>query len=159
MKKNTASYLSFIIGGEEYAVDVGYALHILEMTALTKIPKSPPFMAGVINLRDRVLPVIDSHELFEISVPETNKSSIIVLEFSLDEEPVCVGLLVDQVVAVYEIEEAEIESSPSIGSTYRSAFISGMVQRDDHFIMLLDVSRMISKKQIKNIKQEQIRRR
>jgi purine-binding chemotaxis protein CheW len=121
------SYLSFKLGDEEFASHVSKVLNILEMTRITEVPKSPSFMKGVINLRGMVLPVIDTRLKFGMPATEyTDKTCIVVMELDLDNEKVYVGALVDEVVAVLELENKQIEPPPSIGSKYRSVFIYGM---------------------------------
>lgn len=149
---NVLSYLSFKIGEEEYAVDVGKVLHILEMTELTKVPKAPDYMAGVVNLRGQVLPVVDAGVLFGTPPIEVTISTcIIVMEFPMAGEQILVGMLVDQVMAVHEISDEEIKQPPSIGDAYQADFITGVTSKDNQFIMVLDVSKLISKEQIQEI--------
>jgi len=148
------SYLSFKLGEEEFASHVSKVLNILEMTRITEVPKSPSFMKGVINLRGMVLPVIDTRFKFGMSKTEyTDKTCIVVMELDLDNEKVYVGALVDEVIAVLELEEKQIEPPPSIGSKYRSEFIYGMAKNEDKFIMLLDMERVFSDMELNQIKE------
>ena len=148
------SYLSFKLGEEEFASHVSKVLNILEMTRITEVPKSPSFMKGVINLRGMVLPVIDTRLKFGMSKTEyTDKTCIVVMELDLDDEKVYVGALVDEVIAVLELEEKQIEPPPSIGSKYRSEFIYGMAKNEDKFIMLLDMERVFSDMELNQIKE------
>jgi purine-binding chemotaxis protein CheW len=149
------SYLTFKLGEEEYATHVGNVLNILEMTSITKVPKSPEYMKGVINLRGMVLPVIDTRTKFGMPETEyTDKTCIVVMDLELDGDLVHVGTLVDQVVAVLEIDEKQIEDPPGIGSTYQSEFISGVARVDDHFIMILDMINIFSTSEITNLKEK-----
>ena len=148
------SYLSFKLGEEEFASHVSKVLNILEMTRITEVPKSPSFMKGVINLRGMVLPVIDTRLKFGMSKTEyTDKTCIVVMELDLDDEKVYVGALVDEVIAVLELEQTQIEPPPSIGSKYRSDFIYGMAKNEDKFIMLLDMERVFSDMELDQIKE------
>ena len=102
------SYLSFKLGDELFAVNVGKVLNILEMTRITKVPNSPEYMKGVINLRGSVLPVIDMRVKFGLELTEeTVNTCILVLDIEIDNESVKVGALVDAVSEVLEIEEEE----------------------------------------------------
>lgn len=140
------SYLSFKLGEEIFAANVSKVLNILEMTKITKVPKAPSYMKGVINLRGTVLPVVDSRVKFGMAPTEvTPNTCILVLEVDVEGEVLQVGGLVDSVQEVLEIEPHQIMSPPSIGSRYRSEFITGMYKRDeDHFIMLLDMDKVFS---------------
>lgn len=148
------SYLSFKLGEEEFALHVSKVLNILEMTDITKVPKAPVFMKGVINLRGMVLPVIDTRLKFGMSKTEyTDKTCIVVMELDMDDEKVFVGALVDEVIAVLELEQNQIEPPPSIGSRYRSDFIYGMAKNEDKFIMLLDMEKVFSDMELDQIKE------
>ncbi|MFP4366733.1 MAG: chemotaxis protein CheW [Bacteroidales bacterium] len=149
------SYLSFKLGGETFAANVGKVLNILEMTEITKVPKAPEYMKGVINLRGTVLPVVDTRIKFNMPATEyTNNTCILVMEVEVDGEHVQVGGLVDAVQAVLEIEQEDILPPPSIGSKYRSEFISGMAKIDDKFIMLLNMDRVFSSDEIISLKEK-----
>ena len=139
------SYLSFKLGEEEFAINVNKVINILELTRITKVPKSPFYMKGVINLRGMVLPVIDTR--LKIGMTETvytDKTCIIIMELDFDEQKVCIGSLVDDVKAVLEIDLNQIEPPPSIGSKYKSSFILGMAKVDEDFIMLVDMEKIFS---------------
>ncbi len=149
------SYLSFKLGGETFAANVGKVLNILEMTDITKVPKAPEYMKGVINLRGAVLPVVDTRIKFNMPATEyTSNTCILVMEVEVDGEYVQVGGLVDAVQAVLEIDQEDILPPPSIGSKYRSEFISGMAKIDDKFIMLLNMDRVFSSDEIINLKEK-----
>lgn len=149
------SYLSFKLGEETFAANVGKVLNILEMTEITKVPKAPEYMKGVINLRGTVLPVVDTRIKFGMSATEyTNNTCILVMEVEVEGEQVQVGGLVDGVQAVLEIEQEDILPPPSIGSKYRSEFISGIAKIDEKFIMLLNMDRVFSADELISIKEK-----
>ena len=149
------SYLSFHLGEEEFAAHVGKVLNILEMTKITEVPKAPEYMKGVINLRGAVLPVIDTRIKFGMTPTEyTNNTCIVVLEVEMEGDIVQVGALVDSVQAVLEIEEAQIQPPPSIGSKYKSEFIDGMAKVNEKFIMLLDMEKVFSSDEIISLKEK-----
>ena len=139
------SYLTFQLGEELFAANVGKVLEILEIPKITKVPRSPDFMRGVINLRGSVLPVIDTRSKF--GLPQTNdtvNTCIIVLSVALDGQDITIGAISDSVHEVIEIEENQMQPAPSIGSKYKSEFIDGMVKRDEHFIMILNMDKIFS---------------
>jgi len=149
------SYLSFKLGDEEFAAHVGKVLNILEMTKITEVPKSPDYMKGVINLRGTVLPVVDTRIKFGMTPTEyTPNTCIVVMEVEMEGDIVQVGALVDSVQAVLEIDEAQIQPPPSIGSKYKSEFIYGMAKIDERFIMLLDMDKVFSADEIVNVKEK-----
>jgi purine-binding chemotaxis protein CheW len=139
------SYLTFGLGDEIFATNVNKVLEILEIPKITKVPHSPPFMRGVINLRGSVLPVIDARSKFGLSeISDTVNSCIMVLEISIQEQHIKIGAVVDAVQEVIEIAGAEILPAPSIGSKYRGEFIQGMVKANEQFIMILDLDKVFS---------------
>jgi purine-binding chemotaxis protein CheW len=147
------SYLSFRIGDELFAAHVKNVLNILELTKITKVPKAPEYLKGVINLRGSVLPVIDSRLKFGMEEIEyTSNTCILVLELFINNERISVGAIVDSVQEVLEIDESQIQPPPSIGTTYRTDFITGMVKIEDSFVMLLDAEKVFSTDDILNLK-------
>ncbi len=145
-KLKLKSYLSFKLGEEVFAANVSKVLNILEMTKITKVPQSPTYMKGVINLRGAVLPVIDTRIKFGLPQTEvTNNTCILVLEVIVENEHLHVGALVDAVQEVLEIEDEELLPAPTLGNRYRSEFINGMYKlTDEQFIMMLDMDKVFS---------------
>lgn len=147
------SYLTFKLGDEEFASHVSKVLNILEMTKITKVPKSPSYMKGVINLRGMVLPVIDTRLKFGMEETEvTDNTCIIVTELDMDGDTVNVGAIVDQVLAVVELNDNDIQPPPSIGNKFKTDFISGMAKLDERFIMILDLEKIFSTDEIIEMK-------
>jgi purine-binding chemotaxis protein CheW len=144
----TNSYLSFKLGDEFFAVHAGKVLSILDMLKITRVPKSPDYMKGVVNLRGTVLPIIDTRIKLGMNQTDfTPNTCIIVLEVDVDNEPVKIGALVDAVQSVIEIKNDQIMPAPSIGSKYKSDFIIGVTNIDENFFMLLDVDAVFSTKE------------
>ena len=139
------SYLSFNLDTENFAINVGKVLSILELSRITKIPRAPEYLKGVINLRGEVLPVTDTKVKFGMGDTEfTTNTCILVLDLVMDSTELKVGVLVDNVREVFEIDNAEILPPPSIGSKYKSDFISGICRRNDDFVMILDIEKIFS---------------
>ena len=137
---NVSTFLSFKLGKELFAINVAKVLTILELRPITKVPNSPDYMRGVINLRGNVLPVIDMRLKFKMESTEFTKNTcIIVLNVVVDNEDIQLGMLVDAVDRVLEIKDSEIEESPTIGTKYKTEFIQGMFKLDSGFIMLLNI--------------------
>ena len=138
-------YLTFKLGEEVFGVDVAQVREILDYVKATKIPQTPEFMAGVINLRGSVVPVIDMRLKFSMERTErTIDTCIVVLEIFLDDEKILLGALVDSVQEVFEMEQSQIEPAPRIGTRIKNEFIRGMGKRDEKFIIILDIDKVFS---------------
>ncbi len=139
------SYLSFQLGEEMFAADVSKVLEILEMRSITKVPRSPSYMRGVINLRGSVLPVLDTRIKFGLQAKEdTVDTCIVVLNVVMEGESITLGALVDSVEEVLELTEADIEAPPVIGNKFNPEYLHGMVKMDETFIMVLNVDKVFS---------------
>jgi purine-binding chemotaxis protein CheW len=134
------SFLSFRLGDELFAANVGKVLEILEIPRITKVPRSPEFMRGVVNLRGNVLPVIDTRTKFGLpKIDDTINSCILVLNIAIEGREVVLGAIVDAVQEVMEIDENSIQAVPSVGARYKTEFIKGMIKVQERFIMILDL--------------------
>lgn len=147
--KDVRQYLTFKLGEEVFAMDVSHVREILEFTGVTKVPKTPDYMRGVINLRGSVVPVLDLRLKFGMSMTEkTVNTCIIVLEVSLEGEKIVLGALVDSVQEVFELDPEQIEPPPRIGIQIKTDFIKGMGKRNDHFIIILDIDRLFTSEEL-----------
>ena len=141
----TTQYLTFRLGEEVFALDIGKVREVLDFTSITKVPQTPDFMKGVINLRGSVVPVVDMRLKFGMSETErTVNTCIIIVEISLDNETTVLGALADSVQEVIELEPDGIEPAPKIGARLKTDFIRGMGKRDGRFIIILDIDRVFS---------------
>ncbi len=140
-----ATYLTFTLGDEQYAVDVTKAREVLEITSITKVPRTPEFMRGVINLRGSVVPVCDMKTKFGMGqTARTVDSRVVVMEIVYGGENAVVGVLADSVQEVIELDSAQIEPPPKIGMSIDTEFIRGMGKRNEDFIIILDIDRVFS---------------
>ena len=145
----TALYLTFKLADEVFSIDVSQVREVLDLTSITKVPKAPEFMRGVINVRGNVVPVVDMRVKFGMSrVEGTVNTRIIVMDLTLDEENVVLGAIADSVHEVLELDPGQIEPPPKIGNRWRTEFIKGIGKRDDEFIMMLDVDRVFSSEEL-----------
>ncbi|RJX26230.1 MAG: chemotaxis protein CheW [Desulfurivibrio sp.] len=145
----TVQYLSFKLAEEVFALDVAKVREILEFTSITKVPKTPEFMRGVINLRGGVVPVIDLRLNFGMTCTEqTVNTCIIVVEVILDGDVIVLGILADSVQEVVEMEPDYIEPAPHIGTRLNTEFIKGMGKVNNDFIMILDIDKVFSTKDL-----------
>lgn len=141
----TNQYLTFGLSSEVFAVEVGKVREILDYTTITKVPRTPEFMRGVINVRGSVVPVVDLRLKFGMTETErTLGTCIIVLEIDLEGETIILGALADSVQEVIELEFEQIEPAPRIGLRVRNEFIRGMGKTDNGFIMILDIDTVFS---------------
>ncbi|SEO20924.1 MULTISPECIES: chemotaxis protein CheW [unclassified Mucilaginibacter] len=145
IKLQTQSYLTFKLQNELFAINVGDVLEILEMSPITKVPKSPAFMKGVINLRGNILPVMDARNKFAMPDAEfTIDTCIVVLNIDSGKEPLLVGAIVDSVQKVIDIPDEDIQVSASMGAMYREDFITGIGKVEDNFVMILNIDKVFS---------------
>ncbi|MCE5247842.1 MAG: chemotaxis protein CheW [Candidatus Polarisedimenticolia bacterium] len=141
----TRQYLTFKLGEEIFALDVAQVREVLDFTAITRVPRTPEYMRGVINLRGSVVPVVDMRLKFGMTRTErTVNTCIEVVEVTLDGEATVLGALVDSVQEVIELEPDQIEPAPRIGTRLRTDFIKGMGKRDNEFIIILDIDKVFS---------------
>ncbi|MGE5350809.1 MAG: chemotaxis protein CheW [Acidobacteriota bacterium] len=149
MIQELRQYLTFKLGEEIFALDVSQVREILDYIKITKVPQTPEYMCGVINLRGSVVPVVDMRLKFGLSKTEpTVNTCIVVVEVNIDQEKTILGALVDSVQEVFELEPAEIEAPPRIGTQLKTEFIKGMGKRDERFIIILDIDKIFSVREL-----------
>lgn len=138
-------YLTFVLGREIFAINILNIKEIIEYGQLTEVPKMPGFIRGVINLRGAVVPVIDMAARFDKPTAEiTRKTCIVIIEVEHAETTQVVGIMVDAVNEVVDIEPGNIEPAPSFGANIRVDFIEGMGKIEGKFIILLNVNKVLS---------------
>jgi purine-binding chemotaxis protein CheW len=151
----TQQFLTFKLSEEVFAVEVAKVREILDVTAITKVPQTPEFMRGVINLRGGVVPVIDLRlKLNMTRTVETVNTCIIVQEITMRGETAILGTLADSVQEVFDVEGEQIEPAPRIGTKLNTEFIKGMVKREESFIMILDIDRVFSGEELDSVQIE-----
>ena len=141
----TTQYLTYKLGDEIYALDIGKVREVLDFTSATKVPRTPDFMRGVINLRGSVVPVVDLRLKFGMTATEkTVNTCVIITEVTVDNDTTVLGALADSVQEVIDLSPADISPAPKIGTRLRTEFIRGMGKRDDRFIIILDIDKVFS---------------
>lgn len=145
VNETSEQYLTFLQQGEMFAIAILGIKEIIEYAELTTVPLMPGFISGVINIRGAVVPVIDLSARFgrEPAVT-TRRSCIVIIETENEEEKIDIGIIVDSVSEVLEIPAYDIEPAPHFGTNIRSDFISGMGKINDKFVIILDMSRVLS---------------
>ena len=138
-------YLTFTLSGEMFALGILNVKEIIEYGNLTEIPMMPSFIRGVINLRGAVVPVIDLAARFGgKQATVQRRTCIVIVEMQQGEDKYDLGIMVDAVSEVLEISGSEIEPPPSFGARIRADFIAGMGKVDGHFVIILDIQRVLS---------------
>ncbi len=151
--EEATQHLTFKLDEEVFAVDISKVREVLEYTTVTKVPQTPDFMKGVINLRGHVVPVIDLRLKFGMMEAEkTVNTCIIIVEVTLEGDSIVLGALVDSVQEVFDFEADQIEPAPKIGTRLNTEFIKGMGKRDEQFIMILDINKVFSSDDLKTVK-------
>lgn len=137
--------LTFKLAEEVYGVDIMSVREVLDFSGVTKVPHTPAYMVGVINLRGNVVPVVDLKLKFGIGATEnTVNTCIIIVEVEIDGESTILGALADSVQEVVEFDHNNIEAAPKIGTQLNTAFIAGMAKRGNSFVIILNVNSVFS---------------
>jgi purine-binding chemotaxis protein CheW len=137
--------LTFVIGREEYAVSIHRTREIIEYPTITRVPGTPSYIRGVLNLRGNVVPVVDLAVKFGLSQsPVTNRTCVVILEVEVEGEPAVMGVVADAVSQVIELSRDEIEDPPSFGTQVRVDYLLGMGRADQRFVLMLDIDRVLS---------------
>jgi len=145
-------YLSFSLDNEEYGIGILKVKEIIGMMAITPVPQTPEFVKGVVNLRGKVIPVVDLRLRFGMeTIDYTERTCIIVVEIAAQAETVQVGIVVDSVSEVLNIKEDEIEDTPTFGTKLNTDYILGMAKMEEGVKILLDINRVLSAEEIATI--------
>jgi purine-binding chemotaxis protein CheW len=143
-------YLTFNLAGEEYGLGILKVKEIIGLMPITVVPQTPPYVKGVVNLRGKVIPVIDLRLKFSIAAAEyTERTCIIVVEISAARRMILMGILVDSVSEVLNIKAADIEETPSFGARLNTEYILGMAKAGGSIKILLDIDKILSSEEIK----------
>ena len=141
----TTQYLTFRLEEELFALDIGKVREVLDFTSITKVPQTPDYMRGVINLRGSVVPVVDLRLKFGMTRAEpTVNTCVIIVEVDMDGENVVMGAMADAVQEVLDLEPDQIEPPPRIGTKLNTDFIRGMGKQAEQFIIILDIDEVFT---------------
>ena len=145
-------YLTFALAGEMYAVGILNVKEIIEYGNLTEIPRVPAFIRGVINLRGAVVPVVDLAVMFGGKVSRVQKRTCnVIVEIRTEDAKHDLGIMVDAVSEVLEINGSDIEPPPSFGTKIRADFIAGMGKVAGKFVIILDIQQVLSSDQMETV--------
>ena len=145
----TGKYLTFSLSDEEYGLGIIKVKEIIGMMAITSVPRTPEFIKGVINLRGKVIPVMDLRLKFSMEpIPYSDRTCIIVVEVDSNESTVLIGIVVDSVSEVLNINDDEIEETPTFGTSLNTEYILGMAKIEGGVKILLDIDKVLSTEEI-----------
>ena len=143
--KETRQFLTFILGGEEYGVDILNVEEIKSGDKITKLPKTPEYILGVMNLRGDIVPVVDLRERFQISkASELNREVVVILNVEAETGKRIVGVIVDDVSDVYSLSDDQLQESPDLGTSINTEFIEGIATLASKIIIVLNSDRLFS---------------
>jgi purine-binding chemotaxis protein CheW len=149
MGEREGKYLTFSLAGEEYGIGILKVKEIIGMMPITSVPRTPTFVKGVINLRGKVIPVIDLRLKFEMeSIDFTERTCIIVVEIGEQGGAVLIGIVVDSVSEVLNIKGNDIEETPTFGAKLDTDYILGMAKMNGGVKILLDIDKVLSTREI-----------
>jgi len=138
-------FLTFKLDEEVFALDISKIREVLDFTTVTKVPNTPDFMRGVINLRGKVVPVVDLRLKFGLPMTEkTVNTCVIITEIEMEAETLVLGAMADSVQEVLDLEPEQIEPAPRIGTKLNTNFIRGMGKHNGEFIIILDIDLVFS---------------
>jgi purine-binding chemotaxis protein CheW len=149
LSKSLNQYLTFTLDKELYAMDIAKVREVLEYTDITRVPRTPEFLRGVINVRGRAVPVVDMRLKFGLSRTEqTVNTCIIITEVDVDGESTILGALADSVQEVFDLEPDQIEPAPRLGARIKTEFIEGMGKQGEDFIIILNIDKVFSAEEL-----------
>ncbi|MBN1931960.1 MAG: purine-binding chemotaxis protein CheW [Desulfobacterales bacterium] len=149
VKNKAGKYLTFSLAAEEYGIAILRVKEIIGMMPITPVPQVPEFVKGVINLRGKVIPVIDLRLKFEMATTDyTERNCVIVVEVAGQEGTIMMGLVVDSVSEVLNIKAEDIEETPTFGIQLNTEYILGIGKTEEGIKILLDIDRVLNTQEI-----------
>jgi purine-binding chemotaxis protein CheW len=153
-RSDSQRFLTMTLGNELFAIDIFSVREILDYTDITRIPQTPDFMRGVVNVRGSAVPVIDLRMKFGLGqVERTLNTRIVIVEIKREDAVSVMGALADSVKEVLELETDRIDPPPRMGAAVRADFIRGIGKHGDRFLLVLDVDKVFSSEDIQDLSQ------
>ncbi len=147
-------YLTFTLADEEYGIGILRIKEIIGMMPITSVPRTPDYVKGVINLRGKVIPIIDLRRRFRMEEIDYNdRTCIIVVEIDIEESDMVIGIVVDAVSEVITIRKEDIEATPNFGTELNTEYILGMAKTEGGVKILLDIDTVLSSAALATIEQ------
>jgi purine-binding chemotaxis protein CheW len=145
-------YLSFVLHNEEYCIEIGMIREIMAMVPISTLPQTPDFIKGVINLRGRIVPIIDLRIKFGMEArPYTDRTCIIVVDLSSESEALQMGVVVDTIQEVVRIEREKISSVAYVNARIKSEYIKGIAEADEGIKIILDIAKVLSADELQSV--------
>jgi len=149
LAENAGMYLTFELGGEVYGVEILKVQEIIGMMNVTRVPRTPAFVRGEVNLRGKVIPVVDLRLKFGLEEKEdTEKTCIIVVQLEEAGQNTTMGIIVDEVSEVIDVNADQIEPPPDFGVSVKTDFILGMGKIGEQVLMMLDISKVLAREEV-----------
>lgn len=143
-QNNSDQFLTFMLAGEEYGVDILRVQEIKGWENATEIPNTPEYIKGVMNLRGTIVPIVDLRSRFELEQIEySNTTVVIVLKTKTNDNEKTIGFVVDAVSDVYNVNEEQLKPSPDFGNAVSTEFVKGLATVDEKMVILLDIDHLI----------------
>lgn len=147
-------YLSFALHNEEYCIPIVKVKEIMGMTTINRIPQTPAFIKGVINLRGRIVPIIDLRARFGMQTKDyTDRTCIVVIDLSTASEEVFMGVVVDTIQEVVAIPPESISEVPYVNARIKSEYISGIAEFGERIKILLDIAKVLSEREFEQLRE------
>ena len=141
---NKASYLSYKLNNEYFAINVNSVVEIMELPQLTIVPNTSEHIKGVLNFRGEIVPVINMHKRFNLNSDDDNTGMVIIINFETNDSQMHLGLMVDEVSSVIEFKMKDIRNIPDMGINYNSDFLIGMIEMEEKFMMILNIDNVFN---------------
>lgn len=146
-------YLTFRLAEEAYGLSIMKVQEIIGMMKITRVPRVPAFIRGVVNLRGRVIPVVDLRLKFGLEqIESTERTCIIVLQIKKGDQEITVGVLVDEVSEVMDLIDDQVEPPPTFGTQVNAGFLIGVGKVEEKVLMLLDIDKVLTTDEMTNMK-------
>lgn len=151
---NNLQILTFVLDKEWFGTEIQHIQEVLEYRRVTPVPRTPSYMLGVINLRGKVVPVIDLRDYFGLTITTpTVNSCIIIVDIMIEGEEAFIGLLADSVQEVLELTADQIQPAPSLGARIKTKFIKGIIEQNDDMIILLHLANVFNGDDLAELKE------
>lgn len=144
----TEYYVSFSLGNELFGFKVSKVLEVLENTNISQVPEAPENIIGVVNFRGEIVPVIDLNSRFKIRQKEGLNGVIVVIDLFADNEKILIGVKVDKVLGITEVDTKDIKNAPEVGLSFNPKFIDGMVNKDEGILLLINPDLLVNQSEM-----------
>lgn len=153
LDENTQQFLTFLLAGEEYGVDILRVQEIKGWDAVTQVPNTPEYVRGVINLRGTIVPIIDLRIRFSMEQREYGPTTVVIVlkVISGNDNSRIMGIVVDGVSDVYNVKKEEINAAPDFGEGVDSSFVKGLATVEEKMVIILDIDHMLNSDELATV--------